>query len=75
MIKGGRNTESAVDARIVFYGHAGNSVRFKKGDELMAPDIEKNVSKVPAFFDLYRVGDDRLEAQNVLIELTGFVQV
>jgi len=48
---------------------------FQKGDELIAPDIEKEVSKASAFFDLYRVGDDRLEAQNALVKLLGLVQV
>jgi hypothetical protein len=48
---------------------------FQKGDELIATDIEKEVSKASAFFDLYRVGDDRLEAQNALVKLPGLVQV
>ena len=50
-------------------------MRFQKGDKLIAPDIEKEVSKVTAFFDLNRVRDDRYEAQNTLVKLTGFVEV
>jgi hypothetical protein len=34
-----------------------------KGDKLIAPDVEEDVSNAPAFFDVYRVGDYRLEAQ------------
>jgi hypothetical protein len=52
-----------------------NSLRFQKGDKLIARDIEKEVSKVTAFFDLNRVRDDRFEAQNTLVKLTGFVEV
>jgi hypothetical protein len=44
-------------------------LRFQKGDKLIAPDIEKEVSKVTAFFDLNRVRDDRFEAQNTLVKL------
>ena len=57
MIKAGGDTEPPIDARIVFRRHIWNSVWFQKGDKLIAPDIEKEVSKVPAFFDIYRVGD------------------
>jgi hypothetical protein len=39
------------------------------------PDIQKEVSKVPAFFDLNRVRDYRLEPQNALVKLTGLVEV
>ena len=57
MIKAGGDTEPPIDARIAFCRHVWNSVWFQKGDKLIAPDIEKEVSKVPAFFDIYRVGD------------------
>jgi hypothetical protein len=30
---------------------------------------------MPALFDLYRVGDDRLEAENALVKLAGLVEV
>ena len=33
------------------------------------------MSKAPAFFDLYRVGDDGLEPQNSLVKLAGLVEV
>ena len=69
------NPEPAVDARIVFCRHAGDVVRFQKGDKLIPPDIKKEVSKVPAFFDLYCVGDDRLEPENALVKLAGLVEV
>jgi hypothetical protein len=75
MIEGSGKTEPAVDARIVFCRHSWNPTRFQKGDTLTAPDIEKDVSEVPAFFDVYRVVDDRLESQNALVKLTGLVQV
>jgi hypothetical protein len=58
-----------------YFAHVWNFVWFQKGDKLIAPDVEKDVSKVPAFLDLYRVGDDRLEPQNALVKLTGLVQV
>ena len=69
MIEARRYAEPAVDACIVFCRHVRNSVRFQKGDELIAPDIEKEVSKASAFFDLYRVGDDWIETQNALVKL------
>ena len=75
MIEARRYAEPAVDACIVFCRHVRNALWFQKGDELIAPDIEKEVSKASAFFDLYRVGDDRFETQNTLVELTSLVQV
>jgi len=45
MIEAGWDTEPAIDARVVFSRYARNSVRFQKGDELIAPNIEKEVSK------------------------------
>jgi hypothetical protein len=75
MIEAGRNAEPSVDARIVFFRDVRNALRFQKGDELIAPDIEKDVSKTPAFLDLYRIGDDRFEAQNSFVKLTGLVEV
>ena len=33
------------------------------------------MSKVPAFLDFNRVGDDRLKPQDTLVELAGFVEV
>jgi hypothetical protein len=53
----------------------GTSCGSKKSDELIAPDIEKDMSKASTFFDLYGVGDDRLETENVLVELAGLVKV
>jgi hypothetical protein len=55
MIEGGWNTESAVDACIVIRRYAGNSLRLQKGDQLIVPDIEKDVPKAPAFLNLYRI--------------------
>jgi hypothetical protein len=75
MIEAGRNTEPAVDAGVVFCRHVWNSVWFQKGDQLIAPDIEKEVSKVPALLDLDRVGDNRLKSKNALVELASFVEV
>src|SRR6516165_3563650 len=75
MIEAGGNTEPAVDACVVLCRYVWNSVRFQKGDKLTAPDIEKEVSKVPTFFDLYRIGDDRFEPQHTLVKLAGLVEV
>jgi hypothetical protein len=75
MIEGSRNTESAVDAGVVFYRHARNSTRLPKGNKLVASGMEKNVPDTPTFFDLYGVGDHRLETQNALVKLTSLVQV
>jgi hypothetical protein len=58
VIKAGGNTESAVDAGIIVRRYVRDALRFQKGDKLIAPDIEKEVPKVPAFFDRDRVGDD-----------------
>ena len=62
MIEASGDTEPAVDAGIVFCRHIWNSLRFQKGDQLIVPDIEKEVSKVAAFFNLNRVRDYWLEA-------------
>jgi hypothetical protein len=75
MIKAGGDAEPAIDAGVIFCRHVRNSVWFQKSDKLIAPDIEKDVSKVPAFFDVYGVGDDRLEPQNALVELASLVEV
>ena len=50
-------------------------MRLEKGNELIASDIEKEVSEVSAFFDPYRVGDDRLEPQHALVKPAGLVEV
>jgi hypothetical protein len=62
MIEAGRNTQSAVDPRIIFCRHVRNSARFHKGDKLMAPGVEKDVPDSPTFFDLYCVRDHWLES-------------
>jgi len=75
MIEAGGNAEPAVDPRIVFCGYVGNSVWFHKGDKLTAADIEKHVPQVTAFFDRYRVGDNRSETQHTLVKRAGLVEV
>src|SRR6516165_9831520 len=75
MIEARGNAEPAVDPRIVFCGYIGNSVRFQKGDKLAAAHIEKHVPQVAAFFDRYRVGDNRLETQHALVKRAGLVEV
>jgi hypothetical protein len=75
MIEAGGNTEPAVDACVIFSRHIRNSLRFQKGNKLITPDIEKEVSKTPAFFDLYRIGDNRFKPENALVKFTGLVQV
>ena len=75
MIKAGGNAEPAVDPRIVFCGYIGNSVRFQKGNELTAANIEKHMPQVTAFFDRYRVSDNRLETQHALVKRAGLVEV
>jgi len=75
MIEAGGNAEPAVDPRIVFCGYIGNSVRFQKGNKLTAADIEKHVPQVAAFFDRYRVGNNRLETQHALVKRAGLVEV
>ena len=42
---------------------------------MIAPDIEKEVPKLAAFFDRDRVGDDRFESQDTFIKLPGLVEV
>jgi hypothetical protein len=58
-----------------FCRHVCNAVRFQKGDQLIAPDIEKQMPQMSAFLDLYRVGDDRLKAKDALVKLAGLVQI
>jgi hypothetical protein len=53
MIEGSGNTEAAIDARVIVYRYAPDSLRFQEGDQLIAPDIEKEVAKPAAFFDRY----------------------
>ena len=47
---------------------------FQESDKLISPDVEKEVTKPAAFLDRNRVGDDRLESQNILVKLTGLVE-
>jgi hypothetical protein len=75
MIKAGGNAEPAVDPCIVFCGYIGNSVRLQKGNKLTAADIEKHMPQVTAFFDRYRVGNNRLETQHALVKGAGLVEV
>src|SRR5882757_1672387 len=75
MIEAGGNAEAAVDARIVSCRYVGNVLRFQKGDQLIAPDIEKEVPNAPAFLDSQRVGDDWLEAQDTLVKRAGPIEV
>jgi hypothetical protein len=75
MIEARGNTESAIDARIVFCRHSRNSLGFQKGDELVTPGIEKDVPQSSALFDLYRVTGNRFESENAFVKLTGLVQI
>jgi hypothetical protein len=75
MIEGGWNAESMVYPRIILCRHVSNSVRFNKCDKLIAPDVEKDVSNAPAFFDFYCVGDYWLETQHIFVKLPGLVQI
>ena len=45
MIEPGGDAEPAVDFRIVICRQVWNSMRFQKADKLIAPDIEKDVSR------------------------------
>jgi hypothetical protein len=41
----------------------------------MSSQASKDVSEEPAFLDLYRVDDDRFEAENSLEKLAGLAEV
>src|SRR5260221_13795464 len=75
VIEAGGNAEPVVDAGIIRCRHPRNPVRLQKGDELVAPDVEEDVSKIPALLDVYHIGDDCLEAQDALVKLAGLIQV
>jgi hypothetical protein len=75
MIEASGNAEPAIDPGVVFRGYIGNAIRFQKGNKLTAADIEKNMPQMAAFFDRYRVGDNRLETQHALIKRAGLVEV
>src|SRR5262245_39737999 len=75
MVEAGGDTEPPIDARIVVCRHVRDSVRFHEGNKLIAPDIKKEMSKMTAFFDVYRIGDDRFEPQNTLVKLARLVEV
>jgi hypothetical protein len=70
MIEGGWNSEAVVDACIKCFRHVRNALRFDEGKKPVAPDIEKEVSKTPAFLNPYCVDEHRPEAQNTLVELS-----
>jgi hypothetical protein len=64
-----------IDACVIVCRYAWDSLRFQEGDQLIAPDIEKEVAKPAAFFDRYRVRDDGLESKNAFVKGTGLVEV
>jgi hypothetical protein len=51
VIKAGGNTQSSVDASIIVRRYAWDALGFQESDELIAPDVEKEVPKPAAFFD------------------------
>jgi len=55
--------------------HARHVVRLHEGNQLVAPDIEENVTQRAAFLDTQGVGNDCLEAQHVLVEGPSLVEV
>src|SRR5262249_6750030 len=71
MIEAGGYAEPAICSWVVLCRDIRNSVRFDKGDQLITPDIKKDVPKISALHDLYRVGDDWFEAENALVKLAG----
>jgi hypothetical protein len=52
----------AVNSRWMSALGSGRSVGLQKRDQLIAPDIKKEVSEAPALFDLNRVCDDRFKS-------------
>jgi hypothetical protein len=55
--------------------HAGHVARFHEGQQLVAPDVEEDMPQAAAFGDAQGVGDDGLEAQDVLVEGPRLVEV
>src|SRR5208283_964635 len=70
-----RHAEAAVDACVVFGGDARDSARLHERDQLVAPGIEEDVTDLAAFADRNGVGSDRLEAEDVHIEVPRLVQI
>src|SRR5262245_3118099 len=75
MIEGAWNTQSTIDARVVVRRDAWNTVRFHERNQLVAADIEEEMAQAATFFDLDGVGDHQSKAENVLIELTGLLEI
>src|SRR5258708_30603437 len=75
MIKGRRRAEAAIDAGVVLDRNSRNPAWLHEGQQLIAAGIKEDVADGSAFLDLDRVGDHHLEAQHLLVKLTGPVQV
>ncbi|MFL5284219.1 MAG: hypothetical protein ACJ8AW_25315 [Rhodopila sp.] len=70
----GRNTRCASDTGVKIHRYARNPIRLHEDDQLIASDIEEQVADAAAFPDPDRVGDDRPEARDVLMEGAGLVE-
>ena len=75
MIKCARHPQSSIDARIVLRRNPRNSLRFHKGQELIAADMKEHMPDLSAFLDPENITAHRLEPQYVFVEVARFVQV
>src|SRR5262249_10263972 len=75
MVEGGRNAQPAINAGIVVRRHARYVARFHERQKLIASDVEEDMSQPTTLADERRVGNRRLEAENVLVEGTCPVEI
>jgi len=75
VVEGPRHPEAAIDPRVVGRGDARHPPCLHEGEQLVAPGVEEDVPDLAALLHLQDVAADRLEAQHVLVEVPGPVQV
>ena len=75
MIERSWDAQSFVDAGVVIGRYGIYALGLHERDKLAVPHVEEYVPDAPALFDLDDIATYRFETQNVLVEVTGLVQV
>src|SRR5262249_19615347 len=75
VVEGARHTEALVDPGVVHRGDPRYLSRLHECHELIVSGIEENVADLPALLDPDRVAANRLEPENVFVEVAGLVEV
>ena len=70
-----RHAEPAIDSRVVVGRDAGHPPRFHEGEKLIAAGVEEDVADLAPFLDLEDDAAERLELQDVLVEVARAVEI